>query len=102
MLKISPDGQWIMNRYLDDNCEVSYLVEDDNTINELIPDRSFIENNTQWVIDYKTPFLPIKNLNVEAKKHYAQLGKYENLYKVNKLSIQKAIYFPPQGKLIKL
>ncbi len=34
-----------MNRYLDDNCEVSYLVEDDNTINELIPDRSFIEND---------------------------------------------------------
>ena len=87
------------------NPKKEILVSGDNILKSTARDselKSFIENNTQWVIDYKTPFLPIKNLNVEAKKHYAQLRKYEGLYKVNKLSIQKAIYFPPQGKLIKL
>jgi ATP-dependent exoDNAse (exonuclease V) beta subunit len=69
MLKKTSDGRWILNRYLADNSEVSYLLESNNTTTQHIPDRSFIENDIQWIIDYKTPFSPIKNLAVEAKKH---------------------------------
>jgi len=102
MLKKTSDGRWILNRYLADNSEVSYLLESNNTTTQHIPDRSFIENDTQWIIDYKTPFSPIKNLAVEAKKHLPQLRLYETIFKGNKRAIQKAIYFAPQGKLIKL
>ena len=102
MLKKTSDGRWILNRYLADNSEVSYLLESNNTTTQHIPDRSFIENDIQWIIDYKTPFLPIKNLAVEAKKHLPQLRLYETIFKGNKRVIQKAIYFAPQGKLIKL
>ncbi|MDC6467047.1 UvrD-helicase domain-containing protein [Methylophilaceae bacterium] len=102
MLKKTPDGRWILNRYLADNSEVSYLLESNNTTTQHIPDRSFIENDIQWIIDYKTPFSPIKNLAVEAKKHLPQLRLYETIFKGNKRVIQKAIYFAPQGKLIKL
>ena len=102
MLKKTSDGRWILNRYLADNSEVSYLLESNNTTTQHIPDRSFIENDIQWIIDYKTPFLPIKNLAVEAKKHLPQLRSYETIFKRNKRVIQKAIYFAPQGKLIKL
>ena len=102
MLKKTSDGRWILNRYLADNSEVSYLLESNNTTTQHIPDRSFIENDIQWIIDYKTPFSPIKNLAVEAKKHLPQLRLYETIFKENKRAIQKAIYFAPQGKLIKL
>ena len=102
MLKKTSDGRWILNRYLADNSEVSYLLESNNTTTQHIPDRSFIENDIQWIIDYKTPFLPTKNLAVEAKKHLPQLRLYETIFKGNKRVIQKAIYFAPQGKLIKL
>ena len=102
MLKKTSDGRWILNRYLADNSEVSYLLESNNTTTQHIPDRSFIENDIQWIIDYKTPFSPIKNLAVEAKKHLPQLRLYETIFKRNKRVIQKAIYFAPQGKLIKL
>ena len=102
MLKKTSDGRWILNRYLADNSEVSYLLESNNTTTQHIPDRSFIENDVQWIIDYKTPFSPIKNLAVEAKKHLPQLRSYETIFKENKRVIQKAIYFAPQGKLIKL
>ena len=102
MLKKSPDGQWIVNRYLADNSEVSYLLENNNSSTQYIPDRSFIESSIQWIIDYKTPFLPVKNLANEAKKHLPQLSRYESIFKDDKRVIQKAIYFAPQGKLIKL
>ena len=102
MLKKTSDGRWILNRYLADNSEVSYLLESNNTTTQHIPDRSFIENDIQWIIDYKTPFSPIKNLAAEAKKHLPQLRLYETIFKENKRVIQKAIYFAPQGKLIKL
>ena len=102
MLKKTSDGRWILNRYLADNSEVSYLLESNNTTTQHIPDRSFIENDIQWIIDYKTPFSPIKNLAVEAKKHLLQLRLYETIFNGNKRVIQKAIYFAPQGKLIKL
>ena len=102
MLKKTSDGRWILNRYLADNSEVSYLLESNNTTTQHIPDRSFIENDIQWIIDYKTPFSPIKNLAAEAKKHLPQLRSYETIFKENKRVIQKAIYFAPQGKLIKL
>ena len=102
MLKKTSDGRWILNRYLADNSEVSYLLESNNTTTQHIPDRSFIENDIQWIIDYKTPFSPIKNLAAEAKKHLPQLRLYETIFKGNKRVIQKAIYFAPQGKLIKL
>ena len=102
MLKKTSDGRWILNRYLADNSEVSYFLESNNITTQHIPDRSFIENDIQWIIDYKTPFSPIKNLAAEAKKHLPQLRSYETIFKENKRVIQKAIYFAPQGKLIKL
>ena len=102
MLKESIDGQWIFQHHLNDKSEVHYLLGQEHTFNRLIPDRSFIDNNVQWIVDYKTPFLPITDLSSEAKKHRSQLNLYENIFEHDDLIIQKAIYFAPQGKLIKL
>ena len=96
MLKKTSDGRWILNRYLADNSEVSYLLESNNTTTQHIPDRSFIENDIQWIIDYKTPFSPIKNLAVEAKKHLPQLRLYETIFKGIKELFKKLFTLLPK------
>lgn len=100
MLKESHDGQWIFQRHLNDNSEARYLVDDEQSFHHLIPDRSFIENNIQWIVDYKIPFRPIYDLEREAKKYFTQLNSYEKIFSKTGMIVKKAIYFAPQGKLI--
>ena len=61
---------------------------------------TFIHNNKRWIIDYKVLFGD-KDLSIEAKKHLRQLNIYESLFD-DKYPVIKAIYFAPQGKLIRL
>ena len=96
----SEDGKWIYQLYQDDMMEAEYLFKEGNSFKLRIPDRTFIKDNKRWIVDYKVVFND-KNLDLEAKKHIAQLEMYESLFD-NKYQIQKAIYFAPQGKLIKL
>jgi len=93
----SEDGKWIYQLYQDDMMEAEYLFSEENTYKTRIPDRTFIHNNKRWIVDYKVVFND-KNLNLEAKKHTAQLEMYESLFD-DKYQIQKAIYFTAQGYL---
>ena len=96
----SEDGKWIYQLHQDDMMEAEYLFKEGNSFKLRIPDRTFIKDNKRWIVDYKVVFND-KNLDLEEKKHIAQLEMYESLFD-NKYQIQKAIYFAPQGKLIKL
>ena len=97
----SKDGKWIYQLYQDDIMEAEYLFDEENTYEKKrIPDRTFIHDNKRWIVDYKVAFHD-KNLNLEAKKHTAQLKKYEALFD-DKYQIQKAIYFTAQGCLVLL
>ena len=79
--------------------EVNYLHLIENEDKILIPDRTFIEDGVRWIIDYKTVFNDQLDLKIEAKTHSDQLNLYESLFN-DKYSIQKAIYFVKQGKLV--
>ena len=63
-------------------------------------DRTFVENETRWIIDYKTGRHEGKSLesylNTEAERYQPQLRRYETLLKEygEKLPIRKALYFP--------
>ena len=96
----SEDGKWIYQLYQDDMMEAEYLFKEGNSFKLRIPDRTFIKDNKRWIVDYKVVFND-KNLDLEVKKHIAQLEMYESLFD-NKYQIQKAIYFAAQGKLTKL
>jgi len=98
-LQNSKDGQWIYRLHEDEGMEVNYLHKINDEIKLLIPDRTFIEDSTRWVIDYKTVFGDKLDLEIEAKTHIEQLQIYESLFDDGYL-IQKAIYFVRQGKLI--
>ena len=98
-LQNSKDGQWIYRLHEDEGMEVNYLHKINDEIKPLIPDRTFIEDGTRWIIDYKTVFGDELDLKIEAKTHSEQLNLYESLFE-DEYSIQKAIYFVRQGKLI--
>jgi ATP-dependent helicase/nuclease subunit A len=93
----SEDGKWIYQLYQDDTMEAVYLFDEENIYKKCIPDRTFIHDDKRWIVDYKVVFND-KNLNLEAKKHTAQLKKYEALFD-DKYQTQKAIYFTAQGYL---
>jgi len=94
------DGQWIYAVHEDDQIELQHLIRLGGTLEVRVPDRSFINDNTRWIIDYKILFSD-KDLITEVKKHTGQMSVYESLYD-NKYPIKKAIYFAPKGKLITL
>ena len=96
----SKDGQWIYQVHEDDQFELKHIVMLGDDFEIRIPDRTFIHNNTRWIIDYKVLFGD-KDLSIEAKKHLRQLNIYESLFD-DKYPVIKAIYFAPQGKLIRL
>ena len=96
-LQKSKDGQWIYQLHEDEGMEINYLHTADNKTETLIPDRTFIEDSTRWIIDYKTVFND-KDVKI-TKKFIDQLDLYESLFINDNIPIQKAIYFVAQGKL---
>ncbi|MDB4040718.1 UvrD-helicase domain-containing protein [Methylophilaceae bacterium] len=98
-LQNSKNGQWIYRLHKNEGMEVNYLHRINDEIKTLIPDRTFIEDGTRWIIDYKTVFGDELDLEMEAKTHSEQLNLYESLFE-DECSIQKAIYFVKQGKLV--
>ena len=97
-LQKSKDGQWIYQLHNNEGMEVNYLHTIKDEIKVLIPDRTFIEDDTRWIIDYKTVFND-ENLKV-TKAYIDQLNMYESLFINDNYPIQKAIYFVAQGKLV--
>ena len=98
-LQKSNAGQWIYKLHKEEGMEVNYLQTINDEIKTLIPDRTFIEDDVRWIIDYKTVFDDELNLETEAKTHTEQLKIYESLFD-NNYPIKKAIYFVAQGSLV--
>ncbi len=94
-------GKWLCTIHEEDYMESKYTLFHEQGMRKLlIPDRSFIDKNIRWIIDYKTVFNE-KNLVSHAKMYKAQLDGYEKIFNKNYL-IKKAIYFCKDGELITL
>lgn len=97
-------AQWFLdNRHLDSGCEVE-LWSGGKTPRQSIVDRTFIDRDERWIIDYKssTPgtdqSMP-EFLSQEREHYRAQLQRYHDLYSEldserNIARIRTALYFP--------
>ena len=73
-------------------------------------DRTFLENGTRWIIDYKTmrhhdTAELVAQLESKANSYRPQLARYAALYahEANTgITIRTAIFFPAHGKLIEV
>lgn len=70
-----PIGQWIMQSHPEEHNEYACLIREKNIVREMIIDRTFVDNDTRWIIDYKT--------SDENPNYIKQLNHYaENLQKL--------------------
>lgn len=114
-------SRWILDAHTDADCEVplssvsasdNLPVEVDNYQRHVI-DRTFIENNERWIIDYKTvrinelqPHTKLEAmLQAKAESYRPQMTRYATLYAHEAeqgIRLRIAIFFPAHGKLIEL
>ncbi len=102
----SKEGLWILKTRETAASELAIESANQKEISKKIIDRTFIEDNVRWIIDYKSTDLKedITNsgLKAVAEQYRTQLEGYEQLLSEDSLPIQKAIFFVSVGKLINL
>jgi len=101
----SEQGRWILDNHEEARCEYAITAVLDKRPRSLVLDRSFVENGTRWIIDYKTSshgggdlegFL--KN---EAGRYREQLARYKKAVAITETRpIKTALYFPMLDRLL--
>ncbi|MBC8284040.1 MAG: PD-(D/E)XK nuclease family protein [Nitrospinae bacterium] len=95
-----PRGQWILSNHEEGHAEYPLTLFSENKFIRNIIDRTFIEKNIRWIIDYKTGRHEGKSLehflDSEVERYEPQLKRYENLLVEDGETrpIKKALYFP--------
>jgi len=93
-------GRWILSNHEESHAEYSLTLFLENRFIRNVIDRTFIENKTRWIIDYKTGRHEGKGLESflkrETERYEPQLRRYEALLKEygETHPIRKALYFP--------
>jgi ATP-dependent helicase/nuclease subunit A len=97
-----PKGQWILASHDEGHAEYPLTRFAENRFFRKIIDRTFIENDIRWIIDYKTSRHEGKGMDLEeflsneVVRYKPQLDSYATLLKEYGESrpIKKALYFP--------
>ena len=96
----STSGQWILQAHQSVQSEYA-LTSNDGT--QHVIDRTFIENDTRWIIDFKLGLeVTETNANMVALAHKPQLARYASLFLHEDLSTKQAVFFLNLGVLIEL
>lgn len=99
-----PIGRWILSPHADAHNEYALCVNDAGTVQQVVIDRCFIDDNNEkvrWIVDYKTA-TPREGISMndflaeQQAEHMAQLCQYEAALRVldSKRKIQLMLYFP--------
>ncbi len=102
----SDQGQWVLQNRATAASELAIEFHSDLNATKKIIDRTFIEDGTRWIIDYKSIGLAKGSsedfLKAIAVQYQAQLDDYARLFESQGLPIQKAIFFVSIGRLLLL
>ncbi len=102
----SEQGQWVLQTRASAASELAIEFNHNQTTAKKIIDRTFIENGTRWIIDYKSVELAKETsedqLEVIAGQFQTQLDDYAALFQSEGLPIKKAIFFVSIGRLVVL
>ena len=103
-------GQWILNAHDDAHCEqaLSYFDQHSRSIKTSIIDRTFIDNQQRWIIDYK--YTSATENESESRfiarqidAYKPQLNHYADLYqKLESITVRCALYFPQTAVFIEV
>lgn len=95
----SKHGQWLLAPHEGATCECALTAVLDNQPTNLVLDRTFIDDGTRWIIDYKTSSHSGGDLEGflqnEADRYREQLGRYRQAVAISETRpIRTALYFP--------
>ncbi|MGA9575557.1 MAG: UvrD-helicase domain-containing protein [Lysobacterales bacterium] len=98
-------GRWILGSHEDAHCEyaITAVLDKDRPVS-MVLDRTFVENGTRWIIDYKTSSHGGGDLEGflenEAKRYRQQLQRYRDALALTETHpIRTALYFPLLDRL---
>lgn len=102
----SADGQWVLQARPGAASELAVAAVAGGEINTHVVDRTFFEDGTRWVIDYKSARLDDdigeSALVQQAEYYRPQLERYAALFGDDGLPIKKAVFFLELGRLVGL
>jgi len=107
----SKQGRWILENHADARCEYAITAvlpgSGRSQPKNLILDRTFVENDTRWIIDYKTSSHGGGDLDGflenEAKRYRKQLQAYKTAIALTETRpIKTALYFPLLDRLLEV
>lgn len=92
-------GKWILQAHDNAKSEFAITAVIEGKIENLVIDRTFIDGDTLWIIDYKTATLSQSDVEAflakEEKKYRAQMQKYHQALKSgHEGDIKMGLYFP--------
>ncbi|HSR02589.1 MAG TPA: 3'-5' exonuclease [Methylophilaceae bacterium] len=100
----SDQGKWVLASKTTAANELAIESLTENAVSKKVIDRTFVEDNIRWIIDYKTididPHTTDEALKILAAKYQSQLDAYEKLFAHEGLAIKKAIFFVSLGRLL--
>ena len=103
-------GQWILKKHADADCEqaLSYIDSHTLSVKTSVIDRTFVDNNERWIIDYKFA-APMANESEQSfcqrqiESYKPQLDHYAQLYqKLDNKKVRCALYFPQTAVFIEV
>jgi len=102
----SAEGQWVLQAREGAAVELALMKLTGEGAKKHIVDRTFIDNGTRWIIDYKTTELSaaisIDDLKLVAESHRKQMESYAVLFENEGLPVKCAVFFMYIGKLVLL
>lgn len=102
----SADGGWVLRHRPQAAAELALATADDKRIATHVVDRTFIDNNERWVIDYKSAHFgteaDVAILAVQAERYRPQLERYAGLFLEEGMPVRKAVFFLAHGRLVEL
>ena len=105
-----PKGQWILDTHNDGQCEqeLSYFDSGSQSIKTSIIDRTFVDKDIRWIIDYKYT-APVDNESEQSftqrqiEIYRPQLDHYAELYQqLEQNKVRCALYFPQTAVFIEV
>ena len=96
-------GQWVLNNHSQAVSELSLMQATEGEVKNHVIDRTFVENGTRWIVDYKLTNLELGlELKQAAEVYRPQLSRYASLFASEGLPIKTAVLFLSAGQLVEL
>ncbi|MBI5784990.1 MAG: UvrD-helicase domain-containing protein [Rhodocyclales bacterium] len=95
----SEAGRWVLRARAGAASELALAKVSHGDAPVQVVDRSFVEDGTRWIIDYKTA-RPDGELTVHAEGYRPQLARYAELFRDEGLPIRTAIFYVALGRLV--